>query len=503
MGVRTIGIFGARRLGAIAASWSLAASGWFGCASLVGVDEVSFAGDADAEDHVPGDAGAGDGCKGICQLSAGWKSACALRDDGRIQCWGNNYSGALGHSPEADPVCVVDAGTDAWPFAEWPCAWQPQFVAGVVDAVQVSVGVDLACAVLADGGTLCWGSSDRGQLGHDPALTSDPVCPSAALRDAGFEGGPCRPEPSPVPGLPAAAQVAAGGQFACAVTRASEVYCWGDNSGKQLGSATAGAFAPTPVRVDGVAGATEVSVSMHDTPTMRHACARLSDGAVTCWGSNTQGELGYDSGGDPDHVCVDQLCNREARTVSGLPRAAHVRVGEQYTCAVTDDPDAANPLYCWGQNEYVTFAAGVAPLRSSTPVPAIALPANDIRRAVQLETRWVHTALLDESGAVWTWGDNRYGALGTPRVLDVAGCPLPYPCQRNPVKLTSLAGRVALIAVGTQMTFAKLEDGAVFGWGVNFDGRLGHAPDTDVTCDWPGVQPYSCSGRAIQIDGLR
>ena len=42
----------------------------------------------------------------------------------------------------------------------------------------------------------------------------------------------------------------------------------------------------TPVRVNGVTGATQVVLGLS------HACALLAGGAVYCWGANESGELG-------------------------------------------------------------------------------------------------------------------------------------------------------------------------------------------------------------------
>jgi alpha-tubulin suppressor-like RCC1 family protein len=89
-----------------------------------------------------------------------------------------------------------------------------------------------------------------------------------------------------VPGLSDAIAVAAGYDFTCAVRSGGTVQCWGHNEWGELGNGENGdAHSPGPAVV-GVAGATAVTAGGI------HACALLASGAVRCWGSNFDGELG-------------------------------------------------------------------------------------------------------------------------------------------------------------------------------------------------------------------
>jgi hypothetical protein len=83
----------------------------------------------------------------------------------------------------------------------------------IVDPVErvLSSGARHACAILEDGGTQCWGSNDRRQLGHDAM--------------------PVANAPLPVLGVPAFVEVAAGDSHTCGRTGAGEVFCWGGRHG--------------------------------------------------------------------------------------------------------------------------------------------------------------------------------------------------------------------------------------------------------------------------------
>jgi len=78
--------------------------------------------------------------------------------------------------------------------------------------------------------------------------------------------------------------VESNGDFACAVTGGA-VQCWGSNEDGQLGVG-APARSNTPVPVGGITN--PVYVAAGDS----FACAILVDGTVRCWGDNSFGQLG-------------------------------------------------------------------------------------------------------------------------------------------------------------------------------------------------------------------
>ena len=132
----------------------------------------------------------------VVTLTTGDTHACALADDGRVFCWGENDQGQLG-----------DGTTDYRQLGTVP-------VVGITDARAIAAGIRFSCAALADGSVWCWGED----LGSDGTSTV----------------------PLQVPGIDDAQFVAAGGNFACAVRVTHQVVCWGNNSLGQLGRGTFG-----------------------------------------------------------------------------------------------------------------------------------------------------------------------------------------------------------------------------------------------------------------------
>ena len=46
------------------------------------------------------------GLTGVVEISVGFDNACALRNDGRVLCWGDNASGAIGQGTTTGVVRV-------------------------------------------------------------------------------------------------------------------------------------------------------------------------------------------------------------------------------------------------------------------------------------------------------------------------------------------------------------------------------------------------------------
>lgn len=127
-------------------------------------------------------------------------------------------------------------------------------------------------------------------------------------------------------------KVICGDYFSCAISTSAALSCWGSNSYGQLGDGTfIDKLAPTPVS-NMASGVTHASAGS------AHMCA-IKSGAVYCWGSNLLATLGQNNCcGAPSNIPV-------AVSLGGSNTAIAVAAGAGHTCAVRTDGAA----FCWGR----------------------------------------------------------------------------------------------------------------------------------------------------------
>ena len=184
---------------------------------------------------------------------------------------------------------------------------------------------------------------------------------------------------------------------ACAVNRAGEVWCWGENSAQQCGGPGGGACSPNtcrlPAKVAGVSNVVSVAAAYGST------CVADATGAVYCWGQNNNQELGNDGGATSSPIQVS------------LPdKVTQVAGGYGMICAVT----IKNDLYCWGLNACGSMGLGFEGASDGGFygyfAPRLVFSgATSVRTSYQDE--WGSTCVTQTDGGVSCWGFNVYDSL--------------------------------------------------------------------------------------------
>lgn len=293
-------------------------------------------------------------------------------------------------------------------------------------ATKLAAGVSHTCAVVS-GAASCWGYNNQGQLGI--GKIADEVTAKPTLVK-GLEGG--------------VQQIAAGGAQTCALMDNGSVKCWGSNLWGQVGDGT-GVTRGQPVDVVGLSSGV-VAIAVGGS----HACALLSTGGVSCWGSNTQGELG--DGTTKDHPVPTP--------VKGLSSGvASIVADSSRTCAVLAD----GSMKCWGTR--ILVGDGTTDDHHE-PTLIQQLP-GPIGAAVSAGN---HTCVLPESGGALCWGDNDAGELGDGTQA----------YKLAPTTVAALPPQLSMIATGVSHTCALTGDGSVKCWGSNTVGQLGNGVDSII-----------------------
>jgi Regulator of chromosome condensation (RCC1) repeat len=178
-----------------------------------------------------------------------------------------------------------------------------------------------------------------------------------------------------------------------------------------------------------------------------HACAVTSDGGLACWGKNDAGQLGPAAAG---------LARSERPMAVLASGVTAVAAGGRHTCAVQ-----GGTVRCWGANEAGQLGDGTA---ASTP----AIVTTGLTGATALALGASHGCAIVGSGAaaaVWCWGANGAGQLGTGDFTPHAA---PFPTL-----VTS--GTTALSAAGDDT--CAVAAGVASCWGLDLEGQTGFGSD--------------------------
>ncbi|MCP9955542.1 RCC1 domain-containing protein [Actinomadura madurae] len=396
------------------------------------------------------------------RIDAGVRHTCVVDDGFAVRCWGQNHDGQLGHGRNADPGWRRIGDNEA------PSAADPVDLGGNL-AWKVATGALHSCAVLVDGGVVCWGQNRFGVLG------------SGAQDGANVSiGDDETPADVPVGGdimvdlgrNRTAKAIAAGGSHTCVIDDLDDVMCWGLSSKGQLG------YPNTEEIIGDDEDPAQVNAVELGRRTVRaiaagedHTCAVTESGAVYCWGDNTHGQLGL-----PD--LTDQIGDDETPLAAGAVdlngmKAVDITAGRAHTCATLEDAT----LRCWGDNTYGATGLGTPGLDLPPDSGPVDLGGTGVTTAV---AGYDHTctALAGSVHHVRCWGrvgwQSKDGRLGLPDLgtfEDLGDDELP-----SSASWVRLAGEsVVALAAGTVHTCAVTTAGAVRCWGDNVDGALGNA----------------------------
>lgn len=310
---------------------------------------------------------------GITDIAGGDYYNCALAT-GTVYCWGRNDSGQLGIGNQVEqtaPIAVVanDGFTNT-------------------NVTAMSVGKQHTCAI--EGGSVyCWGDNYAGRTGNgidggDVVTLPAKVLPSGDFTNTGVTS------------------VGAGWTHTCAV-QSGAMFCWGTGEDGELGNNAIGnSLTPVKVADNPAAGFTNTGVSVVDAG-FRHTCA-VNAGKVYCWGSDSNGKLGWDNQGfSPLPIAV--LANAEDGFSNDT--VSKISIGYYTNCLIR-----LNTAYCWGSNGDRVLGIGEDISSAGLPMRVAAVDDGFTNAAVaDIEVYDDHACAIDNALA-YCWGRGDSGRLG-------------------------------------------------------------------------------------------
>ncbi len=227
-------------------------------------------------------------------VSASSSKTCAIDKNDKLFCWGDDYS--FYASSDADEQTIVT---------------EPQLV-DEENWLQISTGGDHTCGIKADNHIYCWGMNNEGQLGYENTdLTNQGTVIPHKLDENEWNS------------------VNTGNFYStCGLNKDNLLFCWGSYLSQCQEN-----YSDKSIRQ-----ISEIKWKLFDINNDTF-CGITEDNDLYCWGSTGSGELGIGEF-DDFYVCEP--------TKVGEKKWKDVSTGRQITCGIDSDSD----LYCWGINSY-------------------------------------------------------------------------------------------------------------------------------------------------------
>ncbi len=321
----------------------------------------------------------------IEQIESGLNYSCARvtsRNRTTAKCWGSNFWGQLGIGKSGfyNPVpnTVLERGIP-----------EDRLSSYLDNVTEISLGYNHTCAIAGTAKKVyCWGSNDKYKLGAgfnernstgEIEFKVNPVLVSGVAFNRDVD------------------KISVGHSHSCAVKN-KEVYCWGANNHGQIGNGTVTEFVEVPTKATGIHNAIDVFTSESFT------CARLSDGRAKCWGSNWYGQLGNND---------DQYWKRGSSipiSVKNLSGIEQLTLGSRHACARLID----KTMWCWGDGESGQLGNGVLtlsnlPVQVLLEISPVSVSLSGV---THISAGHQTCAVIGETGIAMCWGLNRQGELG-------------------------------------------------------------------------------------------
>ena len=273
----------------------------------------------------------------------------ALKSNGTVWGWGNNFNAQLGDgtsiSPRTRPVQTV----------------------GLTNVKGIAAGDFSGAAVKTDGTVWIWGA---------PVLTG------------GFN---LIETPIQLGGIANVTAIAGGARHLLMLKTDKTVWAIGVNAMGQLGTGNT-TNSTTPVQVAGLSNVARIAAGEE------FSLALKEDGTIWAWGINFNGQLGP-AGGNTDFSP-----HPNAVQVTGLPGGmTNIAGGNTFCLALASD----GTIWSWGNNSSSQLGHGSGSFVTPTPgqIP-------NFGNVISISAGLHHSVALKSDGSVWGWGLNSEGELG-------------------------------------------------------------------------------------------
>jgi len=239
-----------------------------------------------------------------------------------------------------------------------------------VGGARIAAGDWSSCGITSDGHALCWGRNENDNLGVG-AVTSPVSAPQA------------------VAGGHLWSRIGVMDSGGCGLRVDQVAMCWGTNATGDLGIGTSGGASSTPVAVSG--GHRWSTVSF----TGGGGCGIRTDGALLCWGNNSQGQL------------ADGTTTHRSAPMPVLPGSTWRYLSNSAWSAIVCALRTSGEALCWGNNLNGAVGNGVSGSNQLTPQKVLGG-----HSWIAISAGGNHSCGVRVGGSAMCWGANTSGELG-------------------------------------------------------------------------------------------
>jgi alpha-tubulin suppressor-like RCC1 family protein len=343
------------------------------------------------------------------QVVVGSSHTLAIRSDGKLFTWGSNDVGQLGND---DPYLYALAQ----PYQIGNSSWS-----------QVASKEKTSYGITSDGKLFAWGNAISGQIGNDSLV---------------YPGG-----------SKSWNQIESGTQFTVGITKDGALWTWGLGTNGVLG------LDSIVARSSAVQVGTSSWVSVATGAS--HVVGLDTDGRLFTWGLSTFGRLG-------DGFVI----TRSSPVQVGSNSWVYVAAGDTHSAAI----DLNKLLFVWGDNLDGAIGDGSIVNRSSpVQVTSINSPEDEVEYAAFkgeiYNSNWSvlssgngnHFLGIKSNYRVLAWGQGTSGQIGNSDSVN----------QSNPIALGVGTKSWSHVAAGLSHSAAIDSTGTLYTWGNNSTGQLG------------------------------
>ena len=248
--------------------------------------------------------------------------------------------------------------------------------------------------------------------------------------------------------------ISMGTNFVSAIKTDGTLWSWGNNGSGSIGDGT-NITRTTPVQVGSGTNWSKIACGAD------HNIAIKTDGTLWSWGWNGYGQLG-----------LGNNTNRNSPVqIGSATNWVAVACGWAYSLAIKSD----GTLWAWGINDFGQLGLGDTTQRNSPVQVGVATNWSKVKCGT-----W-HTMAIKTDGTLWGFGiNNPYYHLGDGTTT-----------QRNSPVQIGTATNWSNMFIAVAHTFASKTDGALYSWGENSFGQLGHGTT---------VQKYGPAKAEVDLD---